>query len=103
MWFDPAAVSYGELLDVFWRTHTPTVRSHRGPDLGDQYRSAIFVHSPEQESEAFASRAREQTRREREIVTEIVPAGVFHRAEERHQRYLERSGRAPGRLVHAQG
>lgn len=103
VWFDPAVVSYGELLDVLWRTHNPTVRSHRGPDLGDQYRSAIFVHSPAQEAEALASRDREQARRDNEIVTEIVPAGAFHRAEERHQRYLERSGRAPRCLAHTRG
>ncbi len=103
VWFDPATASYEDLLEAFWRKHNPTIRSNNGLELGDQYRSAIFFHSPEQQAAALASRDREQARRGREIVTEIVPAPAFYRAEERHQRYLEKSGRAPKRLIRAQG
>lgn len=91
--FDPAAVSYNELLDAFWQIHNPTTRNRQGLDIGDQYRSAIFFHSPEQQAAALASRDGEQSKHRRRIVTEIVPASAFHRAEEYHQRYFEKSGR----------
>jgi peptide-methionine (S)-S-oxide reductase len=94
VWFDPAAVSYGELLDSFWQIHNPTTRNRQGLDIGDQYRSAIFFHSPEQEAAALSSRDRAQSRHRKRIATEIVPAAVFYRAEEYHQRYFEKSGRA---------
>ena len=94
VWFDPAIVSYGELLDAFWSMHNPTTRNRQGLDVGDQYRSAIFFHSPEQQSAALASESREQASRRRPIVTEITPATAFYRAEEYHQRYFEKSGRA---------
>ena len=94
VWFDPAQVSYTELLEVFWRIHNPTSRNRQGFDFGSQYRSAIFFHSPAQEDIAVASREREQANRRRKIVTEIVPASAFYRAEEYHQRYFEKSGRA---------
>jgi peptide-methionine (S)-S-oxide reductase len=94
VWFDPAAVSYQQLLDTFWQIHNPTTRNRQGLDIGDQYRSAIFFHSPEQETTAFSSRHDEQAERRRQIVTEIAPASAFYRAEEYHQRYFEKSGRA---------
>ena len=94
MWCDPASVSYEQLLDTFWQIHNPTTRNRQGLDIGSQYRSAIFFHSPEQEAAASASRDREQVKRRGRIVTEIVPASAFYRAEEYHQRYFEKTGRA---------
>jgi peptide-methionine (S)-S-oxide reductase len=90
--FDPAKISYDQLLDHFWEMHDPTTPNRQGPDFGTQYRSAIFFHSPEQEKAARASRERRQTRFRQPIVTEIVPATTFYRAEEYHQRYLEKKG-----------
>jgi peptide-methionine (S)-S-oxide reductase len=88
--FDPNQVSYGELLEVFWGVHDPTQLNRQGPDVGTQYRSAIFVYSPEQEASARASKERAQARTPRPIVTEIVPGSEFHAAEEYHQRYFEK-------------
>ena len=88
--FDPNQVSYDELLEVFWGVHDPTQLNRQGPDVGTQYRSAIFVHSPEQEASARASKERAQARTPRPIVTEIVPGSEFHAAEEYHQRYFEK-------------
>jgi peptide-methionine (S)-S-oxide reductase len=93
VWFDPAKVSYEDLLAHFWQIHNPTTRNRQGFDIGNQYRSAIFFHSPAQEAAANASRERQQTERRKQIVTEIVPACAFYRAEEYHQRYFEKSGR----------
>lgn len=90
--FDPAKISYEKLLDHFWQMHDPTTPNRQGPDFGTQYRSAIFFHSPEQEKAARASRERWQKRFHQPIVTEIVPASAFYRAEEYHQRYLEKKG-----------
>ena len=90
--FDPEKISYDDLLEAFWQSHDPTQLNRQGPDVGTQYRSAIFVHSPEQEAAARASKERAQSRFERPIVTEIVPAAPFYRAEEYHQRYLEKRG-----------
>ena len=90
--FDPEHVSYEQLLDVFWKAHNPTTLNRQGPDVGSQYRSAIFVHSPEQEQQARASLERAQSRFDRPIVTEITAAGPFYRAEEYHQQYLEKRG-----------
>ncbi len=92
--FDPARVPYAKLLDVFWENHDPTTPNRQGPDVGDQYRSAIFFHDKAQEREALASRERAQAGRKRPIVTQIVPAAPFARAEEYHQRYLEKRGMA---------
>ena len=94
--FDPARVTYERLLDVFWENHDPTTLNRQGPDVGSQYRSAIFFHSPEQKAKAEASRARlaASGRYTRPIVTEITPAATFWRAEEYHQRYLEKRGQA---------
>ena len=98
--YDPDRVSYDQLVDVFWGSHDPTTRDRQGPDIGEQYRSAIFFHSPEQEAAARASKARlaESGRWRREIVTEITPAGPFYRAEEYHQQYLEKRGLASCRI-----
>lgn len=94
--FDPAKVSFAQLLDVFWQIHDPTTPGRQGPDVGSQYRSAIFTHSDEQEATARASLATAQAsgRFSRLIVTEISPAATFWRAEDYHQRYLERRGMA---------
>ena len=92
--YDPALVSFEELLQVFWDCHDPTQLNRQGPDIGPNYRSVIFCHSTEQEQAARASLEREQRsgRHRRPIVTEIAPAGTFWRAEEYHQQYLERRG-----------
>jgi peptide-methionine (S)-S-oxide reductase len=90
--FDPKVISYHDLLEVFWNNHNPTTLNRQGPDVGNQYRSAIFFHSPEQEAEAKTSRDAAQARFSRPIVTEIVPAQTFWRAEEYHQQYLEKRG-----------
>lgn len=98
--FDPSRVSYARLLDVFWASHDPTTKDRQGPDVGTQYRSAIFTHSPAQAAEARASKERleAEARFRRPIVTEIAPAGPFWRAEEYHQRYLEKRGEAACRI-----
>jgi peptide-methionine (S)-S-oxide reductase len=94
VWFDPAVVSYGELLDTFWLIHDPTTRNRQGWDFGSQYRSAIFVHGAEQERLAVASRDERQLAVARQIVTQIVVAPAFYDAEEYHQRYFEKHGGA---------
>ncbi len=93
--FDPAKVSYDQLLDLFWEEHDPTTPNRQGPDHGTQYRSVIFYYTPEQKAAALASMAKLEAsgRFARPIVTEIVPAPEFYRAEEYHQRYLEKRGR----------
>src|SRR6516165_7480337 len=90
--FDPSEVPYEELLRVFWDNHDPTTPNRQGPDIGTQYRSVIFYHSPEQEAAAKASLARlaSSGRFKRPIVTQIVPAQTFYPAEEYHQRYFEK-------------
>jgi peptide-methionine (S)-S-oxide reductase len=94
--YDPATVSYDQLLEVFWSCHDPTTLNRQGPDVGRQYRSAIFFHGPQQESAARASKAglERSGRFGRPVVTEIKPASEFYRAEEYHQQYLEKRGRA---------
>ncbi len=92
--YDPDEVSYDELLRAFWDLHDPTQLNRQGPDVGDQYRSAIFVHSPEQEKAATASKDAAQARFSKPIVTEITPAPRFWPAEDYHQRYLEKRGLA---------
>ena len=89
--YDPSKVSYEELLEVFWENHDPTTPNRQGPDVGAQYRSAIFFHTPEQEAAARASKERGQARFKNPIVTEIAPAAEFYRAEEYHQRYFEKN------------
>ena len=90
--FDPAVISYHDLLTVFWENHDPTTLNRQGPDVGKQYRSVIFFHSPEQEKTARESLAAAQSRFRKPIVTQIVPATQFWRAEEYHQQYLEKRG-----------
>jgi peptide-methionine (S)-S-oxide reductase len=92
--FDPSVVSYKDLLKVFWGLHDPTQVDRQGWDIGSQYRSAIFYHSPEQKAEALASKQEiEESRHYRKpIATQILPATAFYRAEEYHQRYLEKRG-----------
>jgi len=93
--YDPERIGYAQLLDAFWAMHDPTQKNRQGPDVGSQYRSAIFTH------DAGQREAAERSRRELEasgrlgapIATEIRPAGSFWRAEDYHQRYLEKSGR----------
>jgi peptide-methionine (S)-S-oxide reductase len=94
--YDPARVSYEQLLNVFWENHDPTQRNRQGPDVGTQYRSAIFFHTPAQREAATASKERleKSGRYRRPIVTEITPAPTFYRAEDYHQRYLEKRGLA---------
>jgi peptide-methionine (S)-S-oxide reductase len=90
--FDPDVLSYEQLVDFFWTVHDPTTLNRQGPDVGDQYRSSIFYYSPEQKEQAEASKQRAQAsgRFKRPIVTEIVPAKPFWRAEEYHQKYNEK-------------
>jgi peptide-methionine (S)-S-oxide reductase len=99
--YDPERASYQDLLRVFWENHDPTTLNRQGPDVGAQYRSAIFFHSPEQQAAALASK--QQLERsgayKRPIVTEITPASAFYRAEEYHQQYLEKRGQASCRIV----
>jgi peptide-methionine (S)-S-oxide reductase len=90
--FDPRVVSYAELLRVFWETHNPTTKDRQGPDVGSNYRSAIFTFSAEQERAAHASEVEEQKHQPRPITTEIRAAGRFYKAEEYHQQYDEKSG-----------
>ena len=94
--FDPANVSYEQLLEVFWKVHDPTQVNRQGPDFGTQYRTAIFTHSPEQETIAKKSRAALEGsgKLKRPVATEITPAGTFYRAEEYHQKYLQKRGAA---------
>jgi peptide-methionine (S)-S-oxide reductase len=92
--FDPSQVSYDDLLDVFWSNHNPTMLNRQGPDMGTQYRSVIFYHSPQQKAAAEKSKIDMSGRFNRPIVTQIEPAPKFWRAEEYHQRYLEKRGMA---------
>jgi peptide-methionine (S)-S-oxide reductase len=92
--YDPARVSYEELLDVFWSEHDPTQLNRQGWDVGDQYRSVVFFHDEEQRAAAEASREREQPRHRKPIVTQIVPVETFWPAEDYHQQYLEKRGRS---------
>lgn len=90
--FDPGVVSYHDLLNVFWENHDPTTKDRQGPDVGTQYRSVIFYHSPQQEAEARQSMAEAQKNFRRPIVTQIVKAPEFWAAEDYHQQYLEKRG-----------
>ncbi|HQD27184.1 peptide-methionine (S)-S-oxide reductase MsrA [Methanoculleus sp. DTU007] len=99
--YDPDEVSYRDLLTVFWNVHDPTTPNRQGPDIGEQYRSVIFYHTPEQEAEARASK--EEMKRSgrfgRPIVTAIEPAGTFWRAEEYHQQYFAKRGGGHCRIM----
>jgi peptide-methionine (S)-S-oxide reductase len=91
--YDPTKVSYEELLNVFWGAHDPTTLNRQGPDVGPQYRSVIFFHNAQQEAAARAAKEKLQSSgrfNNKRIVTEIVPASEFYRAEDYHQQYLEK-------------
>jgi peptide-methionine (S)-S-oxide reductase len=92
--YDPSQVSYEQLLNVFWENHDPTTLNRQGPDVGAQYRSAVFFSNPEQETAARASRDKLQQsgKYKRPIVTEITPVSEFYKAEEYHQQYFEKRG-----------
>src|SRR6266542_3448158 len=98
--YDPSRVSYDQLLDVFWGNHDPTTLNRQGPDAGEQYRSAIFFHTPDQQAAATVSKEKleKSGKYRRPIVTRIQPASRFFRAEEYHQRYLEKHGLAHCRI-----
>jgi len=96
--FDPSQISYEDLLTIFWNNHNPTTINQQGPDIGEQYRSAVFFH--DQEQEIIAKKLKEKLQDAaikkfgKKIVTQIVPAKKFFRAEEYHQRYLEKNNLA---------
>ena len=92
--YDPDQVSYDDLLDVFWGKHDPTQLNRQGWDVGDQYRSVIFVHDEEQRAAAENSKDNEQAAYRKPIVTQIEPAPTFYEAEDYHQQYLEKRGRS---------
>jgi peptide-methionine (S)-S-oxide reductase len=92
--YDPDQISYKELLDVFWAKHDPTQLNRQGWDIGDQYRSVVFFHDDEQREAALRSKAEQQTRYRAPVVTQVEPAQTFYVAEDYHQQYLEKRGRA---------
>jgi peptide-methionine (S)-S-oxide reductase len=90
--FDPAVISYASLLECFWNLHDPTTLNRQGPDVGTQYRSVIFTHSPQQHAAAEASKQQAQSGFNAPIVTQVLPAETFWPAEEYHQKYLLKRG-----------
>jgi peptide-methionine (S)-S-oxide reductase len=96
--FEPGEVSYRTLVEAFFALHDPTQLNRQGPDVGTQYRSAIFTHDPEQQAVAAEVKARVAAESRRPVVTEIVPASTFWPAEEYHQRYLVKRGLASCRI-----
>lgn len=100
--YDPARVTYEQLLEVFWNCHDPTQLNRQGPDVGTQYRSAVFFHTAEQEQAARAGKARLDAsgRYRRPVATEITPASTFYKAEDYHQRYFEKTGQASCHVSH---
>lgn len=101
--FDPKIVSYEKLLETFWTSHDPTTKNRQGPDVGDQYRSAVYTFSPAQEAAARASMAEEQKHRAKPITTELGPIKAFWKAEDYHQQYDEKTGRESCPLPGARG
>ncbi|QDT65713.1 peptide-methionine (S)-S-oxide reductase MsrA [Calycomorphotria hydatis] len=99
--YDPDQVSYDHLLDLFWRMHDPTQLNRQGPDIGDQYRSAIFFHTPEQQQLAVSSKKSLDASGTLRgpVATKIEPAQTFYRAEEYHQQYYAKSGRSSCRVL----
>jgi methionine-S-sulfoxide reductase len=93
--FDPGRVSYEQLLEVFWAMHDPTQVDRQGPDVGDQYRSVVLAHTPEQQATAEDSKARAQARFDRRIATRVQPLQAFYPAEGYHQEYYEKNGHEP--------
>ena len=92
--YDPDRISYEQLLEVFWAKHDSTQLNRQGWDIGDQYRSVIFIEDDEQREVALRSKAQEQTRHAKPVVTRIEPASTFYVAEDYHQQYLEKRGRS---------
>jgi peptide-methionine (S)-S-oxide reductase len=92
--YDDDEVSYEDLLDVFWRKHDPTQLNRQGWDIGDNYRTVVFVHDEEQRAAAERSKENEQAGHKKPIVTQIEPAQTFYEAEDYHQQYLEKRGRS---------
>jgi peptide-methionine (S)-S-oxide reductase len=91
--YDPKQISYDQLLDVFWHNHNPTSLNRQGPDIGTQYRSVIFFHDAKQEKTAQASKEKlQKTSYKSPVVTQIVPAAIFWKAEDYHQQYLAKRG-----------
>jgi peptide-methionine (S)-S-oxide reductase len=90
--FDPKIISYRELLEIFWKSHDPTLLDRQGEDIGTRFRTVIFYHSPEQLAEARRSRRAQQARFSKPIATRILPATEFWPAEEFHQHYFEKRG-----------
>jgi len=93
--FDPKQISYGKLLDVFWKAHDPTQLNRQGPDVGEQYRSAIFYHDEKQKKLAEKSKVNEQKNFDKPIITEIKPLTKFYKAEDYHQNYYSNNRNAP--------
>ncbi|HLD02696.1 MAG TPA: peptide-methionine (S)-S-oxide reductase MsrA [Candidatus Nanoarchaeia archaeon] len=91
--FDPEVVSYGRLLEVFWGMHDSTQSNRQGPDIGTQYKSVIFYHDDKQKSSAAKSKVQQQKSSAKKIVTELLPATEFYKAEDYHQKYLMKHGR----------
>ena len=92
--FDPEVISYDDLLAVFWDIHDPTTLNRQGLDMGSQYRSVVFFHDSQQEktARAFQNKLQESNLYKKSIVTDIVPASTFWKAEDYHQRYFEKQG-----------
>ena len=92
--YDKKKVSYEKLLEVFWESHDPTTRNRQGPDVGEQYRSVIFYYTPEQKriAEKKKKELEKSGKFKRKIVTQVVKAPMFYKAEEYHQRYLQKKG-----------
>ena len=90
--FDPDEITFNELLNVFWDNHNPTTLNRQGPDIGNQYRSAIFYHNEDQKIQAEKSKQDQSGKHKDPIVTEIVPAPSFYKAEEYHQKYFKKHG-----------
>ncbi len=92
--YDPSKISYRKILDIFWNNHDPTTLNRQGPDIGKQYRSAIFFHTAEQQKDALESKdeLERSGKYTKKIVTEIVPATEFYKAEDYHQQYYEKCG-----------
>ena len=94
--FEPQEISYEELLKIFWNNHDPTTPNRQGPDIGTQYRSVVFYHTPEQQKIAMDMKSKlnliTKEKFQREIVTEIKPESEFYEAESYHQQYFEKKG-----------
>jgi peptide-methionine (S)-S-oxide reductase len=96
--YNPFLVTYEQLLNLFWEIHNPTQSNRQGPDVGSQYRSVIFYHTPEQMAAALVAKEKAQKKHKKPIATEIAPAEAFYRAEDYHQQYLEKRGLSPCQL-----